>query len=163
VAAVIFMVPLGLGAAASVLVGRAHGAGDRPGVARAGAAAFAVTVAFTGAVTLGVWAAPDFIAGLYTRDPALIALGASALSLACLFLIADGLQVVGAHMLRARGDVAVPTLVQVLSYAVVMLPMGWALAVPAGLGLKGIVWAVITASFLSSGLLVTRFWVLARR
>jgi len=163
VAAVIFMVPLGLGGAASVLVGKAHGADNRPALAAAGAAAFAVTIVFTGLVTLTVWAAPGFIAGLYTRDPALTALTAGALSLACLFLIADGLQVVGAHMLRARGDVLIPTLVQVLSYAVVMLPLGWALALPAGLGLNGIVWAVIAASFLSAGLLVTRFWVLARR
>ena len=163
VAAVIFMVPLGLGAAASVLVGRAHGADDRPAVRRAGKAALSVTVAFTGLVTLLVWAAPGFIAGLYTRDPALTALTAGALSLACLFLIADGLQVVAAHMLRARSDVTLPTLVQVLSYAVVMLPLGWALAVPLGLGLNGIVWAVVAASLLSAGLLVTRFWVLARR
>jgi MATE family multidrug resistance protein len=146
-----------------VLVGRAHGAGDRPGVARAGRVAFGVSAAFTGAVTLALWPGAGLVAGLYTRDPALAALAAAALSLACLFLIADGLQVVGSHMLRARGDVLVPTLVQVLSYAVVMLPLGWALALPAGLGLNGIVWAVTAASFLSAGLLVGRFGLLARR
>ncbi len=163
VAAVIFMVPLGLGGAATVLVSRAYGADDRPALAAAGLAAFAVTVAFTGLVTLTVWLGPGFIAGLYTRDPALTALTAGALLLGCLFFIADGLQVVGAHMLRARGDVLVPTLMQVVSYAVVMLPLGWALALPAGLGLNGIVWAVVAASFLSACLLVTRFWILARR
>jgi MATE family multidrug resistance protein len=32
-----------------------------------------------------------------------------------------------------------------------------------GLGLNGIVYGVIVASFLSAGLLLGRFWVLARR
>jgi MATE family multidrug resistance protein len=32
-----------------------------------------------------------------------------------------------------------------------------------GLGLNGIVWAVIAASFISAGLLSWRFWALARR
>jgi MATE family multidrug resistance protein len=163
VAAVIFMVPLGISAAASVMVARAHGAGDRPGVARAGLVAFGVSAAFTGVVTLILWPGAGFVAGLYTRDPALVAVVAGALVLACLFLIADGLQVVGAHMLRSRGDVLVPTLVQIVCYAAVMLPLGWALALPAGLGLNGIVWAVTAASFLSAGLLVARFWILARR
>lgn len=163
VAAVIFMVPLGLAAAAAILVGRAHGADDREGLIRASVAAFGVTTVFGAAVTLLVWPGAGLIAGLYTRDAALAALAAGALVLACLFFLADALQVVGAHMLRARGDVLVPTMIQVLSYAVVMLPLGWALALPAGLGLDGIVWAVVAASLLSAGLLVSRFWLLARR
>jgi MATE family multidrug resistance protein len=162
-AAIIFMVPLGLAAAASVLVARAHGADDRPAVARAGLVAFLVTIAFTGAVSLTVWPGAGLIAGLYTRDPMLTSLVAAALVLACLFFVADGLQVVGSHMLRARGDVWLPMAVQIASYAVVMLPLGWALALPAGLGLDGIVWAVVAASLLSAGLLVWRFWALAGR
>jgi len=43
-----------------------------------------------------------------------------------------------------------------------MLPLGWALAIPAGLGLAGILWAVIIASFISAGLLLGRFAWLAR-
>jgi MATE family multidrug resistance protein len=162
-AAIVFMVPLGLAAAASVLVARAHGADDRPGVARAGLTAFLVTIAFTGAVSLIVWPGAGSIAGLYTRDPMLAAAVSGALVLACLFFVADGLQVVGSHMLRARGDVWLPMVVQIASYAAVMLPLGWALALPAGLGLEGIVWAVVAASLLSAGLLVWRFWALARR
>ena len=163
VAALIFMVPLGLSAAASVLVARAHGGDDRHGVARAGAVAFGVTIAFGAAITTLVWACAGFIASLYTPDPALQAVVAGALGLACLFFIADGLQVVAAHMLRARGDVWMASAAQILSYAVVMLPLGWALGLPAGMGLEGIVWAVVTASLLSASLLVARFWMLSGR
>lgn len=157
VTAVIFMAPLGLAAAGSVLTARAYGAGDHAGVARAGALGFGLTVGALALVSLGVWGAATPIARLYATDPALVGLVAAALSLACLFFIADGLQVVASQMLRACGDVWLPTWVQIASYAVVMLPLGWALALPAGLGLTGIVWAVIVASFMSAGLLVTRF------
>jgi MATE family multidrug resistance protein len=162
VTAIIFMAPLGLAAAASVLVARAHGAGDWAGVRRAGFLGLGVTVAVTGAVSLAVWPGARLIAGLYTREPGLAALAAGGLTLACLFFVADGVQVVTAQMLRAAGDVWLSTWVQVASYAVVMLPLAWALALPAGLGLAGILWAVTVASFMSAGLLVTRFARLAR-
>jgi MATE family multidrug resistance protein len=85
------------------------------------------------------------------------------LVLACLFLIPDALQVVAAQSLRARADVLVPTLTHLASYAVVMVPLGWVLGIHAGLGITGIIWAITAASFLSAGLLLGRFWILARR
>jgi len=159
-AAIIYMTPLGLAMAASVLVARAHGAEDWRRVESAGAVGLGVTAAATAAASLAVWLAAGPIAAGYARDPALIALVRPALVLACLFFVADGLQAVASQMLRACGDVWLPTAVQVASYGVVMLPLGWALALPAGLGLNGIVWAVTAASFMSAGLLVARFaWV----
>ncbi|MDP2011805.1 MAG: MATE family efflux transporter, partial [Phenylobacterium sp.] len=44
-----------------------------------------------------------------------------------------------------------------------MAPLAWWLAIPMGMGLNGIVWAVIAASFLSAALLLARFqWLSAR-
>ena len=80
-----------------------------------------------------LWPGAELIAGSYATDPALVALAASGLVLATLFFVADGLQVVAANALRARGDVWVPTAMHVVSYAVIMLPLGWALAHPAEL------------------------------
>lgn len=163
VAAIIFMGPLGLSSATAVLVGRAYGARDRAGVLRAGGLGFGVTAALTALICAIVWPGADLIARGYSSDPALLRLVAPALVLSCLFFIADGLQVVAATALRARGDIWLPTAIHVGCYAIVMLPLGWALAHPAGLGLDGIVWAVIVASLLSSGLLLGRFLLLARQ
>ena len=49
------------------------------------------------------------------------------------------------------------------SYVLVMMPLAWFLAIHLKIGLNGIVWAVIAASFLSAGLLGSRFAILARR
>jgi MATE family multidrug resistance protein len=84
-------------------------------------------------------------------------------ALCCLFLIPDALQVVTAQSLRARGDVWVPTITHLASYIRVMMPLAWFLAIPMKMGINGIVWAVILASFMSGGLLLGRFWLLSRR
>lgn len=162
VAAIIFMGPLGLSSATAVLVGRAYGARDRAGVLRAGLLGVGVTAALTALVCAIVWPGAELIGRAYSTDPGLLRLVAPALVLSCLFFVADGVQVVAANALRARGDIWVPTATHVASYAVVMLPLGWWLAHPAGLGLDGIVWAVIVASLLSAALLLGRFLLLAR-
>src|SRR5207253_1899758 len=132
-----------------VLVGRAYGARDRAGLVRAGNLGFAVCLAaeIVIAVIVLLFARP--IAGLYTPDPYLMEIAGAGLTLACLYFAADGLQGVGAQALRARGDVLMPTLTHIVSYAMVMIPLAWFLALRAGFGLSGILWAVIVASAIS--------------
>ncbi|WP_293908203.1 MATE family efflux transporter [Phenylobacterium sp.] len=163
VIALVFMVPLGLATGAAVLVGKAYGARDGPGVTRAGLVAFAVTAVFGMLVSLVIWPNALLISHGYTRDAATLAMAVPALAICCLFLVPDALQVVIAQALRARGDVWVPTATHLTSYVVVMMPLAWFWAIPLGHGLIGMVWAVVVASFLSGGLLLGRFWLLSRR
>jgi MATE family multidrug resistance protein len=161
--AIVFMAPLGLATAAAVLVGRAYGARDAAGVKRAAVLAFAVAALYglvLGGLVL-VFRTP--IAAAYSANPVLIAQAAAGLALAALFFAPDAVQVVAAQALRARADVLAPTVTHVASYAVVMLPLGWLLAIRFGLGLNGIVLAVVIASLMSAGLLIGRFWWLGRR
>ena len=161
-AALIFMVPLGLAVATSVLVGRSWGADDLPAVRRAGLLGFGVTFAVTLAICAIVGLGADRIAAAYTLDSAVRTATTTALLLSCLFYVADGLQVVAAQSLRARGDVWVPSLTHSISYVVVMMPLAYYLAFPIGLGVPGIVWAIIAASFCAAALLLTRFFWTAR-
>jgi MATE family multidrug resistance protein len=163
VAAIIFMGPLGLSAATGVLVGRSYGAGDRHGVVRNGQLGFLVATAMMVLVCLAVAVWPRSIAGFYSTDVLLLRIAVPALYLSCLFFVADGLQVVAAQALRARGDVLLPTVCHMFSYGAVMLPLGWLFADVMGLGVNGIVWAVIVASLVSGFLLVGRFLLLARK
>ena len=163
VSALIFMLPLGFAGATAVLVGRALGSGDRAGVLRAAALGYAVSAACALLIALAVWPTGTAIARLYASNPALAAAAGGALTLGALFFVPDALQAVAAQALRARGDVAIPTLMHVGCYAGVMLPLGWALAHPAGLGLKGCMWAVIAASLLAATLLLSRFTALTLR
>ena len=163
VMALVFMVPAGLGTATAVLVGNAYGASDPPGIRRAAAAGFAVTAVFGVLIGLVVWLGAQPIAGVYTSDAQTVALVASALGLAAIFFLPDGLQVVVAQSLRARGDVVAPTITHLASYILVMLPLAWWLAIAQHWGFLGIVWAVVVAGYVSAALLLARFWVLSRR
>ena len=163
IAAIVFMVPLGLSTGAAVRVGRAYGARDPAGVVRAGLIAFAVTGAFGVAASLLVWPAAAWIASAYTENPLTLAMAIPALVLSCLMYFPDSLQVVVAQSLRARGDVWLPTGTHLTSYIVVMMPLAWWLAIPRHMGILGITWAVVIASVLSAVLLLGRFWLLARR
>jgi MATE family multidrug resistance protein len=163
VASLVFMVPLGLATATAVLVGRAYGARDRAGVTRAALIGFALAAAFGVIVSLIVWPGAALIARAFTKEPAALALAASALALSALFLAPDAVQVVVAQALRTRGDVLAPTLTHMVSYALVMIPLAAYLAVPGGMGVAGIMWAIIWATFVSAALLLARFWMLSRR
>jgi MATE family multidrug resistance protein len=159
----VFMFPLGLAIATAVLVGRAYGARNPAALNRAAFIGFSVTLSFGVVAVTTVLPAARLIATGYTSDPSTVSMGAAALALACVFLIPDALQVVVAQCLRARGDVVVPTFTHLASYVLVMAPLGWYLAIHLGWRISGIVWAIITASFLSAGLLLGRFWMLARQ
>ncbi|QMW22805.1 MATE family efflux transporter [Sandaracinobacteroides saxicola] len=163
VAGIVFMIPLGLAGATSVLVARGIGARSIVAVRRAFRLGLLVTAAVLVLLSLGVWFDPALIARAYGSDPALIALAAPALLLSCLFFLADGLQVVGANALRARGDVWWPTRMHFISYIVVMWPIAYGLAIPLGMGLNGIVWGVIIASLVSATALIWRFYALGER
>jgi MATE family multidrug resistance protein len=163
VAAIVFMVPLGLSTGAAVRVGRAYGARDRAGVIRAGVIAFVVTGVFGALVSLAVWPYAALISTAYTSNPLTLAMAVPALIVSCLMYFPDSLQVVTASSLRARGDVWLPTGTHLTSYIVVMMPLAWWLAIPRGMGIIGIAWAVVIASVISAVLLAGRFWLLSRR
>jgi len=121
-----FMVPLGIGMAATVRVGLAAGAGDRPGVRRAGSCAMAMGALFMSGTALVLWHFPHQIAGLYLADtPAnadVVALAALFLHVAAIFQIFDGQQVVTALSLRGLKDARAPMWIAGASYWLVGFP-----------------------------------------
>lgn len=161
IAAIIFMVPLGMASATGVLVSGAYGACDGRGVLRAGLVGVVVITALTLLIALVVWPSAGLMVAAYNRDPALLAIAVPALVLATLFFVADGIQVVAAQANRAAGDVWWPTIMHFVAYGAIMMPLGWILA--HRIGVDGLVWAVIVASLVSSTLLTGRFVRIARR
>lgn len=161
VSAIVFMVPMGLSSATAVLVGRSYGAGDKAGVMRSGLSGIGVVTVLAFIIAVGLWLTAPLVVSAYTTDPAILAIAAPALVLATLFFVADAQQVVAAQANRAAGDVVWPTLMHLLSYGVIMIPLGWWLA--HRIGVDGLVWSVIVASLISGALLTGRFVRIARR
>lgn len=162
VASLCFMVPLGVAQAATIRVGYAFGAGDVPGTAKAGWSAFAVAMTFelaTASLLLGL---PGPIVGAFLdvdlpSNAAVVALAVRFLGIAALFQLADGAQVVGAGMLRGLKDTRWPMAYAALGYWLVGMPLGWAMAIPAGLGGTGL-WIGLALGLGIVALLVIRRW-----
>jgi MATE family multidrug resistance protein len=162
IAALSFMVPLGLGQAVTVRVGLALGRGDGPGIARAGWTAFAIGVCFMALMALLMVAAPRLLIGAFLDigDPAnglVVTLAVSFLAVAGLFQIVDGAQVVGAGMLRGLHDTKMPMLFALVGYWLIGLTTGVLLAFPAGWGGVGI-WLGLAAGLAIVAVLIMLRW-----
>ncbi len=108
-ASVTYMVPLGIGSAAAVSVGRALGAGDRRQAARAGWTAIGIGVVFEIFAALSFIVLPRQIAEVYTHDERVISFSVTLLAIAAVFQLFDGLQTIaGGGALRGAGNTMTP-------------------------------------------------------
>jgi len=148
IAAFAFMVPLGVASAGAVRVGNRIGAGDLQGARRAGWTAIFLGVGFMATTGVLFLVAPRFLVGLFSRDAAVLALGASLLFVAAVFQLFDGLQAVATGALRGLGDTRTPMLTNFAGHWLFGLPLGYWLCFPRGLGVIGLWWG------LSGGLIV---------
>ncbi len=163
IASVAFMVPMGLGQAVTVRVGRAFGAGDAEGVARAGWTAFAMGVGFMALTALVMVSVPRLLIGVFVDldDPvnALVIDAAIVfLALAALFQVVDGAQAVASGMLRGLHDTAMPMLFAAIGYWGVGMPLSALLAFRFGLGGAGL-WIGLCAGLLVVAVLLTLRWI----
>jgi len=122
-AALTFMVPVGVGSAASVRVGRAIGAGDAAGARAAARAAYICGVGFMCLTAIAFLAFPRQLAGMMTTDVAVIAIAATLIPVAGLFQVFDGGQAVGAGVLRGIGDTRAPLIWMLCGYWLLGLPV----------------------------------------
>ncbi|TWG98503.1 MATE family multidrug resistance protein [Mesorhizobium sp. J18] len=163
IASVSFMVPMGLGQAATVRVGRAFGARDGTAVTRAGWTAFVMGVSFMAAMALLMLLAPRLLIGGFINleapgNQAVIKMAITFLALAALFQIADGAQAVASGMLRGLHDTTVPMIYAAIGYWGIGLPLGVVLAFQFGYGGVGI-WLGLFIGLASVAVLLISRWL----
>jgi MATE family, multidrug efflux pump len=168
VTAVLFMIPLGIGMAATVRVGHAVGAGDTEGVKRAGQVAMGLGIAISVALTVGVIGFRFAIARLFLGEnlpnvDGTIALVGALLLIGGTFFVADGLQGVAAGALRGMNDTRVPLLFAAISYWGIGFCSAYAMAFHTSLGATGVWIGLSLGSLVYATLLAWRFRLLANR
>lgn len=168
VAAITFMVHLGLSNAATVRAGAAVGARD-PVALKAGArAAIALSMVFA-LLTVAVFlAAPRPIIAAFTdlskpEAERILAFGSLLLAYAALFQIADAMQVMGLGLLRGVQDTRVPMAMAVFGYWVIGLPAAYVLAFRTDMGGAGLWLGLFVGLSVTGTLLMWRFWARAGR
>ncbi len=166
IAALTFMVPLGLGQAATVRVGLAFGRRDPGGITRAGWTAWLAGVGFMAVMAVAIWAAPHRLVTLFLDDTAgnavVIALAVSFLKVAAAFQLVDGAQVIGAGMLRGLHDTRWPLLFAAFGYWGVGLGIGSWLAF--GADWKGLgIWVGLASGLAAVAILMLARWSMRER
>ena len=120
-----FMVPLSIANASSVLVAQRIGAGDSDDAGRIGWAGLEIGVLIAAVLGSAVYLLREPLIGLYTRDPVIIAAALPLLAWVVLFHVADAAQTVAAFVLRAHRIATVPLVIYVVAIWAIGLGGGY--------------------------------------
>ena len=168
IASLAFMVPLGLGQAATVRVGHAYGARDPRAIARAGWSAFGVTVVFALLSATTIIAAPRLLIAPFIdvdapANASTVAIAVALLRVAAIFQIFDASQATLANMLRGLHDSRVPLVMALTGYWAIGAPVGVTLGFATPLGAVGVWIGLATGLAIVAALLMTRWLGKARQ
>jgi len=167
ITSVTFMLPMGLGAAATVRVGLWRGRGDRGGVDRAGRAALTLGMGAAAVSSALMALAPGWMVGLFvdTRAPGgpeTFALAVSFLLIASVFQFVDAAQAIGAGMLRGLQDTRWPMIFAATGYWVIGMATAWLFAFHWGMGGRG-VWIGLATGLAAVCVMMIGRWMLRDR
>lgn len=158
-----FMFALGFSTSASVRVGNAVGRRDQPGVRAAGWVSTGLAALILVAVAMVYAFNAEGLAEIYTSDREVIAIAIPAVLLTALILIPDGIQGVLAGALRGAADVWPATLLYVIAFWLIMVPLGYYLGVVQGGGAAGLMTAVLVGVLVAAVMLGLRFHIVSGR
>jgi len=162
-AALTFMVPMGVAQAGGVRVGNAIGSADGRRMREAAISALAIGAGFMMLAAATMWTAPSLFARAMSADADVVALATRLIVIAGAFQLFDGIQVVSAGVLRGAGLTRWTMAANLVAYWTIACPLVFALATRTTLGVLGI-WMGLTAGlFAAAAMLVGKLVSLVRR
>ncbi|HCH61696.1 MAG TPA: hypothetical protein DFR83_02750 [Deltaproteobacteria bacterium] len=156
-----FMVPFGIGAAASARVGNLVGAGHP--WRRTGLIAVAMGTAWMAASALLLLVLGETVCRLFTTESKVLAVVLTLLPVAAVFQVADGVQAVAFGVLRGAGDTRVPAMMNVVAYWLVGLPVGWWVGLMVTKEPWGVWSGLVVGLVLVASLMMGRLWLVSGR
>jgi len=157
IAALAFMVPLGLSSAGAVRVGHAVGARDVSRAVLAGWTALATGGAIMAVIGLALFLWPTALISVFTTDQRVIDIGVRLLAIAAAFQLFDGTQAVVTGVLRGVGETRMPMIINVIGHWLFGLPVGYALCYWYCWGVLGL-WIGLSIGLIFTALVLTAVW-----
>lgn len=158
-----FTVALGIAAAGSVRVGIGIGAGDAVATRIAGHVAFLAGGGVMAVSALIFALAPRPIARLVTDKESVLTAAIPLLLVAAVFQLSDGIQAVGAGVLRGAGDTRYAFYANLVGHWLVGLPIALLLGFYHRLGIVGLWWGLCAGLTVVAVMLFVRFQRLSAR
>jgi multidrug resistance protein, MATE family len=167
VAALTFMLHVGLSSAATIRIARFDGQGDRDALRQAAKVAVVISFAVAVGSIILFFSVPEPIVALFLdlqkpESAAILSYGVTLLMLAAVFQLADGMQVMALGLLRGVQDTRVPMGLAAVSYWMIGIPASYVLAFPMGYGGEGLWLGLVIGLFCAAASLMWRFWRLVR-
>lgn len=157
IAALAFMVPLGLSSASAVRVGHAVGARDLSRAVLAGWVALVTGGAIMMVIGLALFLWPAALISVFTTDSRVIDIGVRLLAIAAAFQLFDGTQAVATGVLRGIGETRTPMIFNVIGHWLFGLPVGYSLCYWYGWGVLGL-WIGLSVGLIFTALVLTAVW-----
>jgi MATE family multidrug resistance protein len=158
-----FCFAVGIGSAGSVRVGWSVGARDARGLRLRGLLSFGAGAGVMALSALGFWLAPRPLARLLSDQPDIVTASAPLLFVAAAFQIVDGVQAVGAGVLRGLGDTRASLVANLLGHWCIGLPTAIWLGYERGMGVVGLWWGLCAGLSAVAVALFSRFvWLSGR-
>jgi len=132
-----FMQAAGISSATATLVGRYIGAGEPDRAAQRFRSSLVLGGSAGAAIAIAFLVAPAFLVEVFSRDPAVVALGVPLLTIGAFYQLFDAFSVLSDGALRGAGDTRWPFVVRCLASWLIFLPAAWLLAYRFDLGLSG--------------------------
>lgn len=152
-----FMLATGIGAATTIRVSHQLGRGDLHAVRMASRASVHLCLLMNTVGAAIMILGRNYIPYIFTNDPEVIPIASTLLLIGGLFQYADGLQCIGAAMLRGIQDVRIPMRIALFAYIAIGLPLGLYLTFSCHLGASGMWTAFIIALAIPAVLFHIRF------
>lgn len=128
----------GMANAASTLVGQNLGAGRPDRAARSAWLCGHYNMIFMVMVAIFFWIAAPWLMGVFTTDPIVVGYGVDALRIVCLGYFFYGYGMVLAQAFNGAGDTLTPTVMNVVCFWLLEIPLAWVLARVLAMGPEGV-------------------------
>ena len=156
-ASISYMVALGISTAAMIRVGNQLGKKDYVTMRNAVLTSFIMAIGLMSVAAVAFIVGRNFLPTLYIEDPEVIKQAAVLLIVAGLFQLSDGVQVIGLGALRGMSDVKTPTIITLIAYWAIGLPLGYVLGFTFGLDALGVWYGLLAGLTIAAVLLFIRF------
>lgn len=162
-ASISYMIALGLSSAATIRVGNQLGQKNYQTLRDAALTSYIMAIVFMAVTGLLFILLRNQLPILYINDPEVISQAAILLIVAGLFQLSDGIQVIGLGALRGMSDVKIPTIITLIAYWVIGLPLGYIFGFILDLGALGVWYGLLAGLTIAAILLFMRFNNLSKK
>jgi multidrug resistance protein, MATE family len=156
-ASITYMMASGISSAAGIKSGNHFGATQYKELRLSAIASYHMVLLMMSCTAFIFMLGCNILPFMYINDLAVVNIASRLLIIAAFFQLFDGTQVVGLGILRGLGDVKIPTVITLLAYWILGLPIGYWLGIHLHYGVQGIWWGLTLGLVTASILLFLRF------